>query len=538
MIFGFLLPLLVLLLIVIGGIALVRRFTSGRARGGAGEADLIPYGLLALTVIAGGFALAQLGRAAFPGDSFVFDARQQVATSLATLVVAVPLAVYFWQRQARRRDTRPAAPGWTLYLTVIHAVFLTATVISAFQLLEWLLGAASLPTFTDVVVYGGIVVAHELATRSTPPRSDAADLPRVVGSAAGLIPLVIGLGGLVYWVLERLYATFAPTAGGTDARTSLALVLVGAPVWVFYWLRPWRDEASAPRNAWTFLAAVAGLSGAIGSVVAIFISILLFVLTASGPAGTHFDDLPVELTVLTMGALVWWHHRGRLGGERTDPVRAYEHAMAALGLVGAIGFATALSATAFGGDLLVGASIDDIITLAVGLISSLAVWGWFWWRAGREPREMEAVAWPRRAYLLGMGIITGLVAAGALIWTLFVLFRRLLGVSGTADSLVVQASLFVFAGAAAWHLLQTYFQDRSLVEAEEVITPYEVTLICSHPGMIATLFPKEARLRVVYRGDQIAPIDDENAAAIVEAVGHRSSLVWVDEDGFRVAPAR
>jgi hypothetical protein len=248
--------------------------------------------------------------------------------------------------------------------------------------------------------------------------------------------------------------------------------------------------------------------------------------------------MPAEITVLVMGLLVWWHHWGRLGEGRTDPKRAYEYAMAAIGLLGAVGFATALASSALAPDLLVGAGSDDVITLAVGLVASISVWWWFWSKASREPREIVAVSGPRRVYLLGLGIVMGLVAAGALIGTLFVLFRRLLGVSTGGDSLAVQAALFVFAGAAAWHLLQTHFQDRSLIAADEVVTPFDVTLICSHPGMIATTFPKEARVRVVYRGDDLAPIDADTAEAIVAAVGHRSSLVWVDEDGFRVAPAR
>jgi hypothetical protein len=33
-------------------------------------------------------------------------------------------------------------------------------------------------------------------------------------------------------------------------------------------------------------------------------------------------------------------------------------------------------------------------------------------------------------------------------------------------------------------------------------------------------------------------IDDAMAEEIVAAVGNRSSIVWVDEDGFRVGPAR
>lgn len=534
-----LIPVILLVLIAVGGVLVVRRLSRGRSVGTSDGADLIPYLLLALSVGAAGFALAQLGRAAFPGDRFVFDSRQQVATSLATLVVTTPIAVYLWRRQARRRASRPRSPGWTLYLTLVTAGFLIPVVISAFQLLEWLLGTASAPAWTDVVVFGGAVVLHEVAIRRTPPRSDAADLPRVVGSAVGLFPTVAGLGGLLFWVLERLYSTLAPTAGGVSATTSLALLLVGAPVWAYYWLRPWREEEpGVPRNTWTFLVSVGGLSAAIGSLVAIVITILLYLFTTGQPAGARFDPLPAELTVLVMGLLVWWHHRGRLGEGRTDPKRAYEYSMAAIGVAGTVGFATALSSRALAADLLVGASADEVITLAVALTASLAVWWWFWSKTTRQPRELEAGTGPRRFYLLGLGIVTGLVAAGALIGTLFVLFRRLLEVQSGADSLAVQVSLFVFAGGASWHLLHNYFQDRSLIEAEDVITPYEVTLICSHPGVIATMFPKEARVRVVYRGDDLGTVDEDRARAIVSAVAHRSSLVWVDDEGFRVAPAR
>lgn len=532
-----LIPVLVLILIVVGGIALVRRLGKERTASTV-DADLIPYALLAIAVGAAGFALAELGRAAFPGDRFVFDSRQQVATSLATLVVAVPVALYLWRRQALRRVARPASPGWTLYLTLVTAGFLIPLVIAAVQVFEWLFGVGSTPTWTDMIVFGGVLVLHELAIRQTPPRSDAADLPRVVGSAVGLFPTVIGLGGLLLWVLDRLYSTLAPTAGVLQEGTSLALVLAGAPVWAYYWLRPWREEPGVPRRAWTFLLAVAGLSSSLGALVAVVISVLTFMFTTSEPAGAHFDALPTEITILVMGLLVWWHHRDRLGEGRTDPRRAYEYGMAAIGLAGGVGFATALAASALAPDLLVGAGADEVITLAVALLASLGVWWWFWARATREPREIEAASGPRRVYLLGLGIVMGLVAAGALIGTLFVLFRRLLEVTATGESLAVQAALFVFAGAATWHLLHTYFEDRSLIETDEVITPYEVTMICSHPGMIATMFPKEASVKVVYRGDELGTVDESTAQAIVAAVGHRSSLVWVDEDGFRVAPAR
>jgi hypothetical protein len=52
------------------------------------------------------------------------------------------------------------------------------------------------------------------------------------------------------------------------------------------------------------------------------------------------------------------------------------------------------------------------------------------------------------------------------------------------------------------------------------------------------MFPEQARLRVIYRDDDSGVIDDEMAARIVEEVGTRSSIVWVDADGARVAPVR
>jgi hypothetical protein len=71
-----------------------------------------------------------------------------------------------------------------------------------------------------------------------------------------------------------------------------------------------------------------------------------------------------------------------------------------------------------------------------------------------------------------------------------------------------------------------------------VSRPFAVTVICSHPGTLATRFPEEATVRVLYRGDDVGMIDDEMAASIVAAVDGRSSLVWVDGDGFRLAAAR
>lgn len=535
---GPILTLLILGGIVVGAIAIVRKVMAGREESTSDGADIIAYLLMALAVGVAVFSLADLAQAAFPGERFAFGADRLVATSLAGLVVAAPVAVFLWRRQAGRRVAHPRSGGWTVYLTIMEAVFTTAFVISAFQLLDSLIGEGDRSQWTDVIVFGAVVVFHELASRKTPPESDAAELPRVAGSAIGLITTAVGLGGTLFWVFDELYGTFQATAGSrATLGTWIALLVIGAPIWWYRWWRPWSAEPGAPRNAWTFLVSVAGLVTAIGSATWFVAQVTIFLFTDTRPAGEYFDTLPAVFSVGLVGLLGWLHHRRRLGTERTDPVRAYEYAMSAIGLGASIGGVTSLTVFALGSSDLGVPDNEVTIAVTVSLVAALATWGWFWSRAAEAPRELEAGTGPRRFYLLGFGIVTGLVSAGALIATLVILFQRMLE-TGDGDTLVFPAALFFYSALATWHLLRNNAQDRELIVSEEVVTPFSVTVVCSHPGFIADVFPKEARLRVIYRGDQVGVIDEEMAAEIVEAVDNHSSLVWVDDDGYRVAPAR
>ena len=161
----------------------------------------------------------------------------------------------------------------------------------------------------------------------------------------------------------------------------------------------------------------------------------------------------------------------------------------------------------------------------------------FWSKTQLAPRDVEAASTPRRFYLLGMSVIMGLTSASALIGALVVLFQMVLG-STQGETLVVQGALFIFSGLTTWHLLRENADDRSLIVSEEVVTPFDVTIVCSHPGLISTLFSDKARVRVLYRGDDEGVINDDMAQSIVTLVNNRSSMVWVDRDGPRVAVSR
>ncbi|MGB7860926.1 MAG: DUF5671 domain-containing protein [Acidimicrobiia bacterium] len=529
--------IVILLGIIIGVIFVIQRLTKKEQTGPSDGGDIIAYLLLALAVGTAGFSLAALARAAFPGNSVVFNTPDQVATSLAGLVVAGPIAVLIWRRQAERRTLHPDSGGWTVYLAIMEAVFLGAFVFAAFSFLDWLIGEGSSPQWTDVLIFGGIVVFHQVANAHSPPSSDAAGLPRVVGSAIGLTVLVTGVGGALYYVFEEIYSSFAAQAGGTDLGDPLAAILIGAPIWYWRWWRPWPTPPAWPRQAWLYVVSTISMATTIGVVTLAGILTISYFTSAAADAGLHFDFLPGALAVAIVAELAWFLHRSRLASDHTSPLEAYQYSLAALGIGTAVGAATWLAALAFDNNELVTPSTEAVVATAIVTLVGAMVWLYFWSAASRGPREEIVTGWPRRFYLLGLAVIMGLTAAGSLIATLVVLFQMAFDAE-PGDSLAVSTALFIFSGAVTWHLLRENAKDREMIVSEDVVTPFAVTLICYHPGQIASKFPEAARLRVIYTDDEAAVVSEEMAAEIVEAVGHRSSIVWVEGTGFRIAGAR
>ncbi len=524
-------------LIVVGVVLAVRRFTDRRADGSDDGNDVIAYLLLAAAVGTAGFSLASLANAAFPAGTFVLDRSQQVSIALAGVVVAAPIAAIFWRRQAERRSQYPESAGWALYLTVIEAVFMTALVISGFNFLNWLIGDGSSATWANVLIYAGIVTYHELESRRTPPMGDSRELPRVVGSAIGLIATVTAVTGLLTWLFETAYATFTPRVGGEEPLTWLALLIVALPVWYRRWRLPWPAEPQFSRNAWLFVASAAGIAIAIGAAVYTAGQTLIFFATNAGEAGRHFGFLPAAVAMGAVSIGVWAHHRSQMGTERSDTVRAYRYALAALGLAALVGSATALTALALGSGDFVGTQTEGVIASALTAMVALWVWWHFWSGSSEMAREEDVATTPRRMYLLGLAVVMGLISAGALTAVLVVLFQIIIEGNVDGSDMAIQAPLFVYAGIATWHLLRENAADRALVESDESITPFTVTIVCSHPGTISAMFHERAQIHVIYRADDAGRITPEMASEIVAEVGHRSSLVWVDDDGYRIAPA-
>ena len=507
------------------------------------SAEILPYLILGLAVGVAGFSFARLARVALTWNQLAGEPESEIAVALAGLVVSAPIAYLLWRRQKRRRGAHPRAPGWPVYLSLIEIVFLTAFFAAVGQVANGIAGIADPSPWTDLIVYGGLVAFHWWAGLRDPPQGEAAELPRLIGSGVALIALAVGLQGVLQWLLEGAYEATLGGPGdttfpgqGDDVAAPLGLLIAAAPVWAWRWLAAWKTEPGPLRHLYLGTAAVAGLATAFGAGIVIVTTVISYWLVTV-EAGAHFASLPVQLSVLIVAYALWAHHRRRMGQERNGAIRGYEYAMAAGALGALVGAGTALVAMVWETPLAGDPSQSGLIGAGLTVLIAGAVWHYFW-RNVQRLRVEERRSPQRRFYLVGMAVILGLTTAGALIAVLVIAFQAALAEGGAdLESMPIPVTLTVLAGIATWHLF-TVIRADGPADTRAPGTPFPVTVICSHPGPLATSFPKEALLHVIYRNDEAGVIDEEMAQHIVAAVDGHPSLVWVDQDGFRVAPVR
>ena len=391
------LAVLVFVVVVGGIIALIVRAVRPRQKQDEeGGLDLIPHLILALAVVAAGFALGALARASLTPDRLIGRPTGELAGALAALVVATPIAYILWRRQARRRKTFPATPGWPVYLAIIELVFLIAFLAAVDQLAEFLAGDVDQADWTDLLIYGGIVVFHWWAERRERPRGEIADLPRLVGSGVALVAMTIGLIGTLEWLFSVAYDALWGLGDIADPAVPIVLAVAGAAIWAWRWLPAWEGDPTVLRNFYLGFVTAFSLTMAIAAGVTMIATLLTFVLGEGGPGAGHFDVFPLALAFAAVGAGLWYHHSHRLGPGRSGGRRGDEYAMAATGLGALVGTATALVDAAFTPALVGADSGSELIALGCAVIAAGWVWLTFWRKAQAAPRAEEVKALPRR----------------------------------------------------------------------------------------------------------------------------------------------
>ncbi len=562
--------LLLPLLLVLAVVLVVRKVSS---REGSMPSDghvvrrtfqyLLLYGLV--LVVASGVS-GLLGRLLRNDDLLVRDATG-LALELSFTVVGGPLlaGVVVWSRRTfRELPTEGASLGWAFYCVAASLTALVVAMTGLTEVLRWVVGLEEYAggSLAQILVWGGVWAAHwRLESFLAPPEHTR--VHHLTGSLVGLVTVAVGLAGLLSGALRALLGLDGGAllaSSGDPLRQGLVLLLVGAPVWLVYWVR---NESKRERGPlWFTYVLLAGVGGGLVTALVATSTLLHSVLVwlignpRASEAVVHFDNAPTAAAAAVVGALVWWHHQTLLtqadAGPRTEVRRSYELLMAALGLSAAAtglvmvmaGLIEVATGTAFAG----GTAVNNLLAAATLVAVGGPVWWLHWSRvqaAALAAPEAELDSPSRKIYLFVLFGVGGVATVIALIVGVYFLFQAV--VEGTIGTETLRRMRFAIgvliatAAVSAYHWA-VYRSDRGRIAGGDGSRgPRFVLLVGPADPRIA----QEVALRTHGRVQAWSTIDGGMRAwsveEVVEALEKTTAdevMVLADGGALRAIPVR
>ncbi|MEN8040911.1 MAG: DUF5671 domain-containing protein [Actinomycetota bacterium] len=533
--------------VIVGIVVLIVKLVSGKGKdkqkttsesAGTMARRLFVYSIMITMLILVGIGIAGLIDAALPRSGQIVDS-SAAALPIAFVVVGLPVYLGLARYTLKRFATDPTeqtSAGWAFYLTVALIGSLLTTMALAGDTLSSVVEGDGVDrtTVIHLIIWGGIWVGHWIASqRWKSERSTSLHL--LLGSAAGLIWAFSGAIATLTAVFSTVYdELFLDTLTGAtidDLLRPAMILVVGLPVWWWYWTRHARTVDRTPLwHAYVLLLGVLGgaVSVIIGAGIVLFSVLVWFLGNDGGSASGHFSMLPGALAAIAAGGVVWMYHGRILGGrterERTEVDRVYDYLLAAAGLLVAAGGLTTLLVTIlksiYGGPGITDSGGEILATAITLLVVGAPLWWNYWrtiqrYRTDDAPSELGSAT--RRIYIVGLFGIAAITAVITLIIIVFVFFEDLLESSfgkNTIDSSSAAIALLLTAAAVAWYHFTVFREDR----AEELPEP-EPVVEEAEPGV--DIVPEGAL---------------EAAIHALNAGGKGQVLVTSTDDGFRVEP--
>ncbi len=578
-----LLPTLVLVGIVVGLIALVRRREGGEGLSAAAVRQFFLYvvAFVALFVASGG--VHALLAALLPGSDLLVDDPAPAAFALAAVITGAPVWLLFLRLGARSAGEQPG-DVWSssLYLYGVLAVSAALFAGFAIALLGGLLDLDARPEVIGGVVAWGAVWGYHWRLHAAQGAPDERDewsmaLRRLyfyATSALSFAVMLAGAGVLLATVLDAAYGALFTTsivgsAGAFNAeslRIGASLALVGAPAWWWHWLR----ASSGDERSWIRQWLVYGLGVFGGTATAVAFGAMLLgralywaLEPQSRGVAQELEVAPVAVAGLTASMAAWGYHawiaRKEEGlGPGTQGMRAYRHLMAAVGLgtlsVGTISLIAVLIGLASPSvRVLVDQSRWWSAELSVALTAlsvGAPLWAYQWRRLQREAEtDEERHSLPRRLTIFTVFGASALSAMGAFIALLSTLLLRLFENDLTADVFYdarLAIAVLLTAGAVGAYYALVLREDRAAAPERpaSVERPRKRVLLAA--GADARALADELRrvpgwrVTMLERADA-PPAREVDAAALIERVAAAPTpdvLVVLDESSADVIAYR
>jgi len=488
MIFGALVPLLVLVILIVVLRKLFTRDTHG-APSTFSIRRLFQYALLfgLLTVSVQGVA-GLIGRL-FDIGQVIAESRTDLARDITFALIGIPLylVVGRWTQRTLAEDpTERRSVAWNAYLSIVSLTALITTMTAAHGILMWALGNESFrgAQLSRLLVWGLVWIAHWQMIQNT-AREDESRPHYIIGSLIGLGVTAVGFGNLITSVARLVFINddksllIRSTDPSIDA---LVLLIVGLPVWYQYWLRVaqhlkreilWFSYVMLVGVAGGFIALISSTS------VVVYDALVWFVGdTFNNSAAQHFNDSLSALGSGVVGLGVWWYHAGVIrhaqepSEARSEMRRVYEYIISGISLIasaaGLMMILVAILESVTPGEVVSTSSSSNTLLLAITLILvGSPVW-WFFWRRIESHVAVdghEQSSPTRRIFLLTLFGVSAIASVISVLTGVFLflddLLNTQLGVE-TLRQMRYAVAILIANAAISWYHWSIYRHERTI----------------------------------------------------------------------------
>lgn len=549
------LPFLLVLVAAVVAIPLIAVARRRQQPGTNSPVLVITYLILVVASFVATSSFSSLVESILPGEVTIFEDVGNLALTLSSLIVAGLVWGSVWLALEKRRSG--PSTGRSLYLALTASIAMTVIAYDAVRLLGTVFGVDNYEpaTVADAISFG-VLWLLMVWWRGSDDELD--DIRLFWGSLIGVSLASAGMGLILALSLESLGGGQTILVGQSEfsrgLRWGMAVLLVGAAYFLWFWLRGFARKATSFRNGYAAAVAVFAWFGALHALAIVVFQFLQWVLRLTDASfAIQFRPLPAAIATIAVGGVAYWHHRAFLGRERTETVRAVEYIFGGYSLAffaGTLaGLLALLSRRAFGSESVISDFGDSLLGTFVALAFSGATTVRYW---GRALRLQEPQSPSRRVALLVLFFGSAITGAIVLVFVLFTLLRSVLAGGGEelAEPLSIAVPIMLIAGALCWHIVSLRRQLRPRIDTATPAptastapaatngerTNKVVTVVASDPGPLPAMIEG---MRFLRRADGLGVVSPELATEILTAINDstgRAVVVTVDSDGYRVVP--